>query len=63
MLNSQVIMNLLPKLRIGVDLTGRGFCFGERFLAATELFLRFAYSASAVHSENNEFHKRLSVLG
>jgi hypothetical protein len=46
-----------------VDLTGRSRCFGERFIAATELFLRFAYSASAVRSENNEFHKRLSVFG
>ena len=63
MLNPQVIMNLLPELRIGVDLTGRSRCLGERFIAGAELFLQLALSASALRSETNEFHKRLSVLG
>jgi len=55
MLNPQVIMNLLPKLRIGVDLTRRSRWVGKRFMCRP--------SASALRSETNEFHKRLSVLG
>ena len=63
MLNPQVIVDLLPELRIGVDLTGRSRWVGKRFMADGELFLQLALSVGAFRSETNEFHKRLSVLG
>ena len=62
MLNPQVIMNLLPELRIGVDLTGRSRWVGKRFMPDAELFLQLALSVSAFRSETNEFHNGLSVL-
>jgi len=62
MLNPQVIMNLLPELRIGVDLTGRNRWVGKRFMADAELFPQLALSMSAFHSETNEFHNGLSVF-
>src|SRR5215831_2315192 len=62
MLNPQVIMNLLPELRIGVDLTGRSRWVGKRFMADAEFFLQLALSVSAFRSETNEFHNGLSVF-
>ena len=58
MLNSQVIMNLLPELRIGVDLMGRSRWVAKRFMANSELFLQLALFVNALRSETNEFHKR-----
>ena len=62
MLNSQIIMNLLPELCIGVDLTGHSRWVGKRFMADAELFPQLALSVSALRSETNKFHKRLSVF-
>ena len=62
MLDPQVIMNLLPKLRIGVDLTGRSRCLGEGLVCRAGWFVWVALCASAFRSETNEFHKLLSAL-
>jgi len=62
MLNPQVIMNLLPELRIGVDLTGRNRWVGKRFMADAELFPQLALSVSAFHFETNEFHNGVLFL-
>src|SRR6516162_420493 len=62
MLNPQVIMNLLPLLCIGVDLTGHSRWVGKRFMADAELFPQSALSMSAFHSETNEFHNGLSIF-
>ena len=63
MLNPQVIMNLLPELRVGVDLTGRDRRAGERFASGAGWLFPLVSSLSALRSETNEFHKCLSILG
>jgi hypothetical protein len=40
MLDPQVVVNLLPKLSVGVDLVSHGHCLGERFKCAAERFLQ-----------------------
>jgi len=62
MLNPQVIMNLLPELRIGVNLTVGSRWAGKRFMADAGLFFPLALSVSAFPSETNEFHNDLSVF-
>ena len=54
MLNPQVVVNLLPELRVRVDLMERSCWAGS--------FAWVALSASVLCSETNEFHKRPSVL-
>jgi len=62
MLDSQVIMNLLSQLPIGVDLMGHSSWVGEGFTRRAGWSVWATLSASALRSETNEFHKRLSVL-
>jgi hypothetical protein len=50
MLDPQVVVNLLPKLGIGVDLARGGRCGGQRFTAR----------AGRLRSKTNKFHNRLS---
>ena len=40
MLHPQVVVNLLPKLGVGVDLVSHRHCLGERFKCAAERFLQ-----------------------
>jgi hypothetical protein len=40
MLDAKVVVNLLPKLGIGVDLVSHRHCLGERFKCAAERFLQ-----------------------
>jgi hypothetical protein len=61
MLDPEIVMNLLPKLRVGVDLMRSGRWLGERFRGGAGRFVRSALSVSALLSETNEFHKRLSI--
>jgi hypothetical protein len=63
MLNPQVVVNLLPKLAVGVDLGRRGNSIGERFKCDARRLVERTASVSALCSETNEFHKRLSILG
>ena len=63
MLNPKVVVNLLPKLRVSVDLMLRGGWLGERFRCSAGWFGRSALSVSALRSKTNEFHKRLSIRG
>ena len=39
-LDPQVVVNLLPKLGVGVDLVSHRHCLGERFKCAAERFLQ-----------------------
>jgi hypothetical protein len=61
MLNPEVVVNLLPELGVGVDLMMRGRCRGETFVGGTGWSVQLASFVSALRSETNEFHKRLSV--
>jgi hypothetical protein len=61
MLNPKVVVNLLPEVGVGVDLTMLDRCSGETFVGGTGSFVEFDASVSAFRSETNEFHKRLSV--
>src|SRR4029077_11943653 len=63
MLDPEVVVNLLPKLGVGVDLVRRGHWLGERFRYDAWRFIQLASSMSARRSETNEFHKRLLQLG
>ena len=49
MLGPQVVVNLLPELRVGVDLMRRRVELGT--------------PVRTLHFETNEFHKRLSIWG
>src|SRR6059058_1641295 len=40
MLDPEVVVNLLPKLGVGVDLVSHRHCLGERFNCAAERFLQ-----------------------
>ena len=63
MLDSEIVVNLLPELRVGVDLMRRGRWFGERSIVGAGCVALLGASVSAFHSETNEFHKRLSIWG
>jgi len=61
MLNPKIVVNLLPKLGVGVGwMRSRGW-FGDRFRCSAGWFVRTAVSVSALPSETNEFHMRLSI--
>ena len=62
-LDPQVVVNLLPKLGVGVDLGRRGNSIGERFKCDARPLVERTASVSALCSETNEFHKRLSIWG
>jgi hypothetical protein len=62
MLKPQVVVNLLPELRIGVDLTARSRWVRKRFVADEELFRQLALSVSGFRSETHEFHNGLSAF-
>jgi hypothetical protein len=59
-LNPEVVVNLLPKLRVTVDLMMQWRWPGERFMCGARWFVWLALSVSALPSETNEFHKTLS---
>ena len=61
MLDPKIVVNLLPKLGVGVDLKRFGRWLGNRFKYSAGRFVRSALSVSALPSETNEFHKRLSI--
>jgi hypothetical protein len=61
MLDPEIVVNLLPKLGVGVDLMRSGRRLGDRFRCNAGRFVRSALSVSALPSETNEFHKRLSI--
>ena len=63
MLNPQIVVNLLPKLGVGVNLARHGHWLGERFKCSGGRFVELAPSMSALSSETNEFHKRPFVWG
>jgi hypothetical protein len=62
-LNPKIVVNLLPELRVSVDLLMQGRWLGERFMCGAGWFAWLALSLSALRSETNEFHKRLSIWG
>jgi hypothetical protein len=61
MLDTEIVVDLLPKLGVAVDLMGFGHWLGDRFRCSAGCFIRPALSVSALPSETNEFHKRLSI--
>ena len=63
MLEPQVVVNLFPKLGVGVDLMRHNCWLGKRFMRCTRLSVWLALSVSVLRSETNEFHKRLSTSG
>jgi hypothetical protein len=56
-------MNLLPQLRVSVDLMMQGRWLGKRFMCGAGWFAWLGLSVSALRSETNEFHERLSIWG
>ena len=62
MLDPQVVVDLLPELRVRVDLMGRSRWIGKGFMCRAGWFVWVALSVSALRSETNEFHKRLSAF-
>jgi hypothetical protein len=61
MLDPEIVVNLLPKLGVGVDLMRSKRWLGDRFRCSAGRFVRFALSVSALPTETNKFHKRLSI--
>ena len=61
MLDPQIVVNLLPKLGVAVDLMRSGHWLGDGFRCSAGRFVRSALSISALPTETNEFHKRLSI--
>jgi hypothetical protein len=61
MLDPEIVVNLLPKLSVAMDLMRFGHWLGDRFRCSAGRFVRLALSVSALPSETNEFHKRLSI--
>jgi hypothetical protein len=61
MLDPEVVVNLLPELRVRVDLMRRGGWLGERLTWLARPSVYFASSVSPPRSETNEFHKCLSI--
>ena len=53
-------MNLPPELSVSMDLMMQGSWLGERFMCDAGWFVQLALPVSALPSETNEFHKRLS---
>jgi hypothetical protein len=62
MLDPKVVVNLLPELREGMDLMGRSRWVGKGFTRRAGWFVWVTLYASALPSETNEFHKRLSAF-
>jgi hypothetical protein len=62
-LDAEVVVNLLAELSVGVDLMRRGRRLDERLRRLARRFLYPASLVSALRSETNEFHKRLSIWG
>ena len=63
MLDPEVVVNLLPELRVGLDLMRRGRRLGERFMGGAGRFVQVTLSASVFRSETNEFHKPPFIWG
>jgi hypothetical protein len=63
MLDPEVVVNLLPKLGVGVDLVRYRPWLGQRFKGGAGRLVRLASSVSALRSGTNEFHKRLFIWG
>jgi hypothetical protein len=61
MLDPEIVVNLLPELRVSVDLVRRPRWLGERLRWLARRFI--ASPVSTLRSETNEFHKRLSIWG
>ena len=61
MLDPEIVVNLLPKLSVAMDLMRFGRWLGDRFRCSAGRFVRLALSVSALPTETNEFHKRLSI--
>jgi hypothetical protein len=61
MLDPKIVVNLLPKLGVAMDLMRSGRWLRDRFRCSAGRFVRSALSVSALQSETNEFHKRLSI--
>jgi len=62
-LNPKIVVNLLPELRVSVDLMMQRRWLGERFMCGAAWFAWFALSVNALRSETNELHKCLSIRG
>src|SRR5437667_1197994 len=54
------MVNLLPEVAVVVDLVRHGDWLGERFKCAAGRLIEATALVSALCSETNEFHKRLS---
>ena len=63
MLDSEVVMNLLPELHVSVDLFMERRWLGERFMCGKGWFVQLALSVSALPSKTNKFHKALPPRG
>ena len=63
MLDPEVVVNLLPELRVGVDSVRSRRWLGERLRWFARRFVYFAFPVSALRFETNEFHGRLSIWG
>jgi hypothetical protein len=59
-LNPEVVVNLLPELHVSMDLMMQRRWPGERFIRRAGWFVQLALSVSALPSETDKFHKRLS---
>jgi hypothetical protein len=62
-LNPEVVVNLLPELRVSVDLMMQGRWLGERFMRGAAWFAWLALSVNALRSKANKFHKALPPRG
>jgi len=60
MLDPEILVNLLPELRVRVDLERRGHWLAERFGYGSGPFIQLGSSVHALRCEINEFHKCLS---
>jgi hypothetical protein len=60
MLDPEVVVNLLPKLGVGVDFVRHSHWFAERFNHGARRLISFTSSVSPLSSETNEFHKHPS---
>ena len=63
MLAPEVVVNLLPEFRVGVDLVRHGHWLGERFECGGRRFVQLGSSVNTLCSETNEFHKRPFIWG
>jgi hypothetical protein len=60
-LNPKVVVNLVPELRVTIDLMTQRRWLGDRFVRGGEWFTRLGSSVSALPSKTDEFHRRLSI--